>query len=839
MERSRNNVSSYSIISNLELSKFFPKKWNLSIPMYWEFGQSFSNPQFNPLDQDVRFRQAMDYQPSDGARDTLRDLSRTYQKRRSINFTNVKKNKSAGATKSHFYDVENLDFTYAFSDNLQRSPQVEMNYTKNIDVGVGYTYSPKAKAFEPFKKLKIFSKTKAFDLIKDFNIGLVPSSLTFRSDVARDYNAQKLRNNSGENLKIDTTYFKSFTWQRLYGIKFPITKALQVDFNATNQSRVDEEPGQINTQSKRDSVIKNLKRGGRNTNYQHSLNTSYTVPFSKMPILNWVSATAGYTATYGWVAAPLVRDNNNPDKFAENPFGNSIQNAGNINLSGQGNLVQLYNKVPYLKKVNQKKVPKKPAPKKPKDKNDKTKKDSTEKKETTMSKILENAAKFLMMLKNVSVTYTETNGTILPGFTKSSEYIGRDWKSGTPTLGFLFGSQQDVRGLMVERGALTRDSSFNNAFVKTLTRNLTWNATVEPLPGFRIAINANRNYSENFTTIYKYNESSGIFEEVSTARTGSFSITTNTWGTSNEKLDNKLHSSRNFNTFLENRREIANRLGNGAVDPTTNFPVGYGSTQQNVLLLSFISTYVGVDPLKQELNIFARIPKPNWRITYDGLTKIEFFKKYFKTISIGHGFRSTFSVGSFTTNLLALQNPNATDQTGNVIPQLNVLMASISEQYGPLINVDMTWKNSLITKFEIRKNRDLSLSLQNSQITEVNGREITIGSGYIVNNVELPFKIAGSTKKIKSDLNIRCDISIRTNKTVVRKIPIEGETLFDPILSAGQRNISIKTSADYIVNTRFTVRFFFDRIMNTPFISNQFPNSNTNFGLSLRFTLNQ
>jgi cell surface protein SprA len=166
-------------------------------------------------------------------------------------------------------------------------------------------------------------------------------------------------------------------------------------------------------------------------------------------------------------------------------------------------------------------------------------------------------------------------------------------------------------------------------------------------------------------------------------------------------------------------------------------------------------------------------------------------------------------------------------------------MASISEQFGPLMNIDMTWKNSLITKFEIRKNRDLSLSLQNSQLTEVNGQEITIGTGYIINNVELPFKVVGSNKKIKSDLNIRADISIRTNKTVVRKIPIEGETEFDPILSAGQRNISIKTSADYVVNTKFTIRFFFDRIMNKPFISNQFPNSNTNFGLSLRFTLNQ
>jgi cell surface protein SprA len=139
----------------------------------------------------------------------------------------------------------------------------------------------------------------------------------------------------------------------------------------------------------------------------------------------------------------------------------------------------------------------------------------------------------------------------------------------------------------------------------------------------------------------------------------------------------------------------------------------------------------------------------------------------------------------------------------------------------------------------MRKSRDLSLSMQNSQITEVNGDEITIGTGYIVKNVELPFTVVGSTNRIKSDLNIRADISVRTNKTVVRKIPIEGENLFDPILSAGQRNISIKTSADYVVNTKFTVRLFFDRIVNRPFISNQFPNSNTNFGLSLRFALNQ
>ena len=612
---------------------------------------------------------------------------------------------------------------------------------------------------------------------------------------------------------------------------------------ATNQSRIDEEPGEINTSSKRDSVIKNLRNGGRNTNYQHALNANYTIPFSKMPILNWVSGNVSYGSTYSWTAAPLVRDQNDPDKFAQNPFGNTIQNSRTINSSVQGNLTQLYNKIPYLKKVNQKRGGRSKTSRTPtrRPSANNAKKDSTEKekKETLASKILENAAKFLMMLKNVSVTYSETNGIGLPGFVNNSQYIGRDWKNSTPTTGFLFGSQEDIRALMVQRGALTQDTTFNNAYTRVLSQNLTWNATIEPIGGLRITLNANRNYTENYSTIYKYNQVTNIFEEVSTVQTGTFSISTNTWGTAFEKLDNNLHRSNNFDRFLQNRQAIATRLSQNAIDPATGYPTGYGSSQQDVLLFSFLSTYAGIDPTQQDLNLFPNIPKPNWRITYDGLTRIPFFKKYFKTISLSHAYRSTFNIGSYTTNLLALQNPSSVDQAGNIIPQLNILMASLSEQFGPLMNIDMTWKNSLITKFEMRKSRDLSLSLQNSQITEVNGSEITIGSGYIFNNVELPFKIAGSSKKIKSDLNFRADVTVRTNKTIVRKVPVEGQTLFDPILSAGQQNISIKISADYVINQKFTIRLFFDRTSNKPFISNQFPNSNTQFGLSLRFTLNQ
>jgi cell surface protein SprA len=58
-------------------------------------------------------------------------------------------------------------------------------------------------------------------------------------------------------------------------------------------------------------------------------------------------------------------------------------------------------------------------------------------------------------------------------------------------------------------------------------------------------------------------------------------------------------------------------------------------------------------------------------------------------------------------------------------------------------------------------------------------------------------------------------------------------------VSAGQKVMSINVSADYQISEKFNIRLFFDKIINNPFVSSQYPNSNTNAGLSLRFTLAQ
>ena len=134
---------------------------------------------------------------------------------------------------------------------------------------------------------------------------------------------------------------------------------------------------------------------------------------------------------------------------------------------------------------------------------------------------------------------------------------------------------------------------------------------------------------------------------------------------------------------------------------------------------------------------------------------------------------------------------------------------------------------------EAKTNIDLSLSLANTQLTEISGRELVVGAGYRIPKLPLKFMKKIMKGKIPtSDLNMRCDVSYRNNQTVIRK-SVEDIN----VLTAGQNIFSLKTSIDYQLTQQLQVRFFFDRLMTNPLISSAFKTANTNSGLSLRFML--
>jgi cell surface protein SprA len=159
---------------------------------------------------------------------------------------------------------------------------------------------------------------------------------------------------------------------------------------------------------------------------------------------------------------------------------------------------------------------------------------------------------------------------------------------------------------------------------------------------------------------------------------------------------------------------------------------------------------------------------------------------------------------------------------------------TINEQFSPLINVDLNWKNNLTTRFEWKKSRTVSLNLTSNQIADARINELIFGAGYRFDNVQIIFKTGAGQRALKSDLNLRFDLSIRDNKTIARKLV---EDVNQPVV--GQRVFSIGTTADYALSDRFNLQIFADHTINNPFVASTFPTSNTNFGFSLKFTLIQ
>jgi cell surface protein SprA len=271
------------------------------------------------------------------------------------------------------------------------------------------------------------------------------------------------------------------------------------------------------------------------------------------------------------------------------------------------------------------------------------------------------------------------------------------------------------------------------------------------------------------------------------------------------------------------------------------YPVGYGPSSQDVLIHSFLSAYTGKSTQSAKLNMFPKIPLPNWRLTYSGLTRIEFLRDIFRNITISHAYRASYNIGNFVSNVerqLINGFPAALYTDGNnYIPEYDITMISITEQFIPLISIDVVMKNNFNAKIEMKKSRNVSFSFANNQLTEVKSDEIVVGLGYRIKDLNLGFKTMsgnnGRTKNVKSDLNIKADFSLRRNKTTLRRI----DELINQI-SAGQEIISINLSADYLVSRKFNIRMYYDKVINNPFVSSQYPSSTTTGGFSLRFFLN-
>lgn len=855
-ERSKDLITQYDIATNLELGKFFGEKSGVKIPMHFDFSELKNIPQYDPLSPDILYKESLATYATKAQKDSVKKITQDVTRRKSINFMNVRKTKVGANSKSHIYDIENFDVSYAYTEIFHRNIDIEYDRKKNHRGGFGYNFNNNPKNVKPFDKVKFLQKAKYLRLIKDFNFFYLPKVLAFRTELNREFQENLMRNKTNAIIILEPTYVKMFSWMRDYVMKFDLTQGLKVDYHALANARIDEPPGKVDKslpdyKQKRDSVWTNVLHFGRMTTYTQSLDINYTVPINKIPILNWISMTARYGGVYNWNSLPMSTDSNN--KIILNPLGNNIENSNTKQLNTSANLLNFYNKIPYLKKVNDKK---RGIDQQRRSNMPPTEEDSLKPKVNILKEILDNTLGILMLVKSASLNYQEGNGKALPGFLPSPQALGMNFSSPGSAPGWdfvfgnpseLFGAYKDIRTTAYKNDWISHDTNLFTPFILRQTKSLNAQVTAELFRDFRIDVTATSSYSKQFQEYLRYN-TDGTYKSYSPAEVGNFSTSYVIWSTAFLK-DKDGYSSQAFENFKENRLIIANRLAvanpyyNGAVD-SAGFPTGYGATSQEVLIPAFLAAYAGKNTDKISLKpfsekLFKTFPIPNWRITYTGLSKIKFLKKWFKTISLSHSYRGTYNIAGYTTNIRFNDEDNdgftkVRDALGNFLSQKQIDMIAITEQFAPLIGFDMTMVNSIMIKFEIKKSRNLAFSFANNQLTEVSSSEYVLGAGYKIKDLSFTLNLGGRKRPIKSDLNIKADLSIRNNKTVLRKL-IEN---MDQI-SAGQRVISINISADYQLSEKLSIRVFFDDIINNPFVSSQFPNSNISGGISLRFTLAQ
>ena len=813
-QRSREELKQYGFIGSVNLGKLLPEKWQIQVPLSYSVSKEFTTPEYDPFYLDIKLNDRLNSATRKSQKDSIRNQAVSYKKINSINLIGLKKNRSDDQ-KEKIYDIENFDFSYSYNQEMQHDYEIESLTRKTARASAQYSYTFNPFVISPFESIKFISENKYLEWLKEFNFNPLLSSISFNTNINRTFNSQRFRDvyiegaDASKQIALPDIQQRNFLFDWNLSLSQNLTNSLRLDFSASNNSIVknyfqNDSEGNIVINKELD-IWDGFWNTGEAKSHNQSFQLSYQLPFKFFPLINFISTSYSYSGDFNWEkgsdAMALVEDE------LGNILGNvnTIQNANTHTVNTSFNMSKFYKNLGLEKK------------KKPK---------------TIQDKITNSFIGLATGLTRLKLNYAENNGKVLPGYTQSLGFLG----TSRPSLAFVFGSQSDIRYEAAKNGWLTNFPSFNEQFTQVHNTKFDLVAELSLIEDLKIDINANRVYSENFSENFIITDNQ--YNSLSPNSFGNFAISTILIKTSFKKSDE--NESITFNNFQNNRLIIANRLAlingssGGGIDEF-GYPLGYGKNNQAVLIPAFISAYSGQDPSSISLSAIRSTPLPNWSLQYNGLINLEFFKERFKRFSIGHSYRSSYTLNSFKSNLeFDLEDLSLKDVSGNFLNEILYTNINLVEQFNPLLKIDMELKNSIRLVVALKKDRALSLSLDNDLLTESSGTDYSIGFGYRVKDLKFRNGFGGRQKVSKGDLNIKADVNIRDNITIIRNLNI-----LDNKVTAGQTMWSLKLSADYALSKSFNAVFFYDHLFSKFAISTAFPMTTIRSGMTLRYNFGE
>ena len=1011
-QRKNEDNLNYSISTHFDLGRLLPEKAKLTVPMYYSYSKEKISPKYNPFDTDMLLDDALDALANEQQRDSLRSLTNHTETNKNLSFTGIRLNIS---TRKHPMPYDPANFTFGYSRSSQFTEGQTTVYERELNwkANMNYSWSPNWKTWEPFKNLK--GKSKWLDIIKAQNLAYAPQSITFSTDMNRNYYELQERDleNPSDLSALPATFSQNWTWNRNFSLKWDIFKALHFSFQSGTKAEIEEPYTQINKdlypdryEAWKDSVKWSLRNFGRPLDYHQNTQLSYKLPLEKIPVFDWASVDGAYTANYTWKRGA--------ERVGRPSLGNTINSQRTVNINGRLDLEKLYNHSKFLQEANKRfsaanakaganqkraekekeEKAKKAAKEKERDARQRAEQESmntgesvdsilarqqnaggkqgnaagvTNKKkpenkgfvqEITLypdsdlviahgqkskrvrvtardssgfaynikyKKVDENsirivrtpvdttsvrlnvialpkaseqkwyglaqtAARFLMMIRNVSITYRNTYNLAVPGFLPDvGDMLGQRKLGGmfTPGLDFGFGLVDDsYLNKAKGRGWLLGNDSVATPATIAKTEDVQVKMSLEPFTDLKIDLNMSRTDNRNKSIQYMYG--------TPPTHSGSFNMTTISIGSAFASIGSAGNGyySKTFQKFQDNIDIYQKRVEdqyrgirypaatgmNGTFNPENGTVNKYSA---DVMVPAFLNAYTGTS----SLDIFPSLLKmlPNWSINYKGLSNLPWLRDHFKSINLTHAYKSVYAVGSYhsysswvecmgTGGLGFIQNTT----TGGYVPNslLDVSTVSINESFSPLIGINTTFNNNMTLKLEYKTTRVLNLSMTSAQLTETGSKDFVLGWGYKINDFNLSSifrgkkaseQVAKNTKtkgkspnsmnnddlgetsrggttsgrgnsgksKIAHDLNLRFDFSIRNQSAIKRDLQSN-------LCEATSGNKAFKTSAqvDYTMSRMVTLSLFYDRQRSAPLLSSSsYPTITQDFGMTMKFSL--
>lgn len=614
-ERRLDDYEQYNFAMQVDAGRFLPAGAKLKAPVFYSVTKEKTSPKYNPLDQDVLLKDAIDAAATKHEKDSIRNYAIERHTTQSFSLSGL--NFGVKSKRPMPWDPANFTLNFSFNKQTKNDPTTEYEYTNDYRGSFQYSYSPFIKGLKPFGWIK--SKNRNLKFLREWEINYLPNTISFLTTMSRYYYEQQTRSEVDVDFQLPVAVSKNFLWDRQLAITWNLTKTLSFSFNSNTSARIEETVGAVNRKlfpdryrEWKDTVWSSILSMGTPWSYNQTFVGSWKAPFSRIPVLDFLTGNVSYNATYRWDRGATI------DNVS---VGNTIANQAVWNVDGRFNFESLYNKIPFVKDVNKRFANKRPAPGKKERKpkkfertyalkpdtvlvikhNLRTKKvkvtattadgkpfsiksrivdannveilnrgtdnikftvlEQLKEEKSLMRDIAEYATRLVMTPRSASIRFKNTRTMSIPLFRNDiGNIFGQSTSYGpmSPGLDFAFGFvNESYINRAKDRGWLMTDDGQTSPAIWSKANEINLELTLEPIKGLKIVLTTNRTDNRNQQVQFMY-------DNMPTSLSGSYTKTHIAIRTAlkGSSADNGYQSDA-FNRFLEYIPQIAQRVEAG------------------------------------------------------------------------------------------------------------------------------------------------------------------------------------------------------------------------------------------------------------------------------------